>query len=397
MCFFVHKISFINLLQFCAHFKTRIHQLHDIIMCMSQAEFVFNPYPIRYQAKYSLETQGWHEEFHTLPHAENEDALSEKKREALLEERNYAQLPLVNYTTQYGLSCFEGLKAYPQAQGGMALFRPNENAKRFYNSMQGIFMPPFPTNMFRDALHRVILNSRELGYTPAFEEAWKESNFATAKGIYVRPFSYSEGGLGVNISTEPWVIIVATEVENYFEIVDCPALLVSKRIRATAHGTGAIKCSANYLTSALAKQEAHNSGYNEALFLDGQEQAYVEECSSCNVFFVLEDDTIITPELGDTILPGITRDSVIRLARDAGYRVEERKVSITEVMENAKECFTTGTAVGVSHFGKLTYKDKSVEFGDGRIGAISQELQKTLKFIQHGLIPDKHNWLDKVY
>lgn len=364
---------------------------------MAHTHFVFNPYPIRYQAKYNLQEQNWHEEFQTLAHVKDEHVLPVREREALLMKRNYAELPLVNYSTQYGVSCFEGLKAYPHASGGMALFRPNENAKRFYNSMKGIFMPPFPPESFTHAVRRVICDSRALGYSPEFQETWKENNFATAQSIYLRPFSYSEGGLGVSISTEPWVIIMATEVGNYFEIVDCPSLIVSKRIRATVNGTGAIKCAANYLTSALAKKEAQDVGYNEPLFLDAEKRMYVEECSSCNVFFVLQDNTIVTPELSDTILPGITRDSIITLAHDAGYTVEERKISIDEVMKNARECFTTGTAVGVCHFGKLTYKNKTVQFGDGRIGAVSKEMQRNLKLIQHGLMPDVHNWLDTLY
>ncbi len=361
---------------------------------MAQLHFIFNPYPIRYQAKYKLQNKSWHEEFQNLPYAKNEHLLSAQEKEILLMKRNYSELPLVNYSTQYGISCFEGLKAYPHANGSLALFRPTENAKRFYNSMKGIFMPSFPPETFIQAVRRVVYDSRELGYSPTFQETWKDNNFVTARSIYLRPFSYSEGGLGVTISTEPWVIIMATEVENYFEIVECPALIISKRIRATVNGTGAIKCAANYLTSALAKKEAQDLGYNEALFLDAQERRYIEECSACNVFFVLQDNSIVTPELSDTILPGITRNSIITLARDAGYVVEERKICIEEVMENAKECFATGTAVGVCHFGKLTYEDKTVQFGDGRIGAISQEMQKNLKLIQYGLMPDVHNWLD---
>lgn len=364
---------------------------------MAKTEFVFNPYPVQYRAKYHQASQKWTEELKILEHAQNEAALPEDARRELQMRRNYGgDLPIVNYSTQYGFACFEGLKAYPTADGGMALFRPDQNAKRFFNSMEGMLMPGFPPELFVRAAHEMIQKSRELGFAPAFNKDWARDNFATARGTYLRPFSYSEGGFGINITKEPWVIMMAAQVGNYVELVECPSLVVSERVRASAHGTGWIKCSANYVTSILAKQEAHNKGHHEALFLDGAKRMYVEECSSCNVFFVMKNGVIVTPELGDTILPGITRASVIQLARDAGHTVEERAIGIDEAMHDAAECFSTGTAVGISHFGQITHGEKTARYGSGAMGDVTRELQKTLKMIQHGLLPDAHGWVQPV-
>ena len=216
----------------------------------------------------------------------------------------------------------------------------------------------------------------------------------SAPSVYIRPFSYAEGGIGVNFSNSPWVFIMATEVGSYFSSATIPELLVSNSVRANPNGTGWIKCAANYVIPALEKNTAMEHGYTEVLFLDSQEHTYVEECSSCNVFFVLENNTVVTPSLKDTILPGITRDSIITILKDKGYTVEERDISINEVIADAKECFTTGTAVGVSHFGTLTYGDTKKTFAtDGSIGAVAKKLQVSLKRIQYGLDTCEHNWL----
>ncbi len=360
---------------------------------MGKSQFTLNPFPIQYRAKYSSDNI-WEEEYKELPNkGSDESKLPEDERNVLIEERNYANdLPLINFTTQYALSCFEGLKVYPQAHGGLSLFRVDKNALRFYNSMQGLSMPPYPVDMFIHAVKQVVLRSHNLGFTIQFNQEWIKTQFSSAKSIYIRPFSYSEGGIGVNPSLHPWVIMMASEVGNYFETCGCPTLMVSKKIRATPNGTGWIKCSSNYVISMLAKTEAQQAGYLEALFLDPIHQKYAEECSSCNIFFIL-GGTIVTPPLSDTILPGITRDSVITLAQDLGYTVEERNISIEEILDSATECFSTGTAVGITYFGKIVYNGVSTQFSDGKIGETTYRLQKTLKNLQHGLYVDTHSWL----
>mgnify|MGYP001556511978 CR=1 FL=1 len=137
-------------------------------------------------------------------------------------------------------------------------------------------------------------------------------------------------------------------------------------------------------------------GYMEAIFLDSEEKMYVEEGSSCNIFFKMKNGTLVTPELGDTILPGINRKSVIELAKDLGTKVEERKVPITEVMENAEECFVTGTAAGVSFIESITWKDKTAVFNNGIQGELTTTLQKGLKNIQYGAVEDTKNWMFSV-
>ena len=356
--------------------------------------FTLNCYPIVYRAKFL--NGSWTEEFLEQPHKtpKEEEALPKADGEALSLSRNFfSDMPLVNYTTQYGLGCFEGLKALPQKNGSFAIFRPGENGKRFYNSMKGLYMPPFPAESFVKAVVEMIKRNISLGFCPSYKEEWEKDSFMNADSIYIRPFSYAEGGIGVNISNEPWVIIVNTPVSAYFSGGSSDAL-VTERIRATPKGTGWIKADSNYVIAALAKHEAMEKGYIECIFLDAEHHKYLEEGSSCNIFFCLKSGELVTPELGDTILPGITRASIIELARERGVKVTERKISIEEVLSEAKECFVTGTAAGAVPFSSITWNGKKVSFNYP--GELSSELQKTLKGIQYGIIPDTRGWMTPV-
>jgi len=357
--------------------------------------FTLNSYPIVYRAKYSG-NGAWKEEFLEKPHktAEEEARLPPAEAAALMDSRNcFSDMPLVNYTTQYGLGCFEGLKALPQKNGGFALFRPENNARRFYNSMKGLYMPPFPQEMFVSAIAEMVRRNIQLGFCPVYKTEWEKDSFISADSIYLRPFSYSEGGIGVNISSEPWVIIIATTVSAYFSEGKSDAI-VTEKIRATPKGTGWIKADANYTIAALAKHEALQQGYMECIFLDVENRKYIEEGSSCNIFFYLKSGELVTPELGDTILPGITRLSLIELAKDKGITVVERKISIEEVFSEAKECFVSGTAAGAVPISSITWNSKKVSFNyPGELGA---DLQKKLKGIQYGLLPDTKGWLKTI-
>jgi branched-chain amino acid aminotransferase len=357
--------------------------------------FNLNSYPVAYRAKYT-KAGGWKEEFLEKPHRTpaEETALPPGEAAALSDSRNfYSDMPLVNYTTQYGLGCFEGVKALPQKDGGVAIFRPDQNAKRFYNSMEGLYMPPFPEAMFVKALVEMTARNIALGFCPPYKTEWEKDSFMSADSIYLRPFTYTEGGIGVNISREPWVVAVCTPVSSYFTQGSSDAV-VTERIRATPKGTGWIKADSNYVIAALAKQEAHEQGYMECVFLDSQNRRYLEEGSSCNIFFRLKSGELVTPELGDTILPGITRLSIIELARDRGVTVTERKIAIDEVMSEAKECFVSGTAAGATPISSITYNGKKVPFGFP--GELSGEIQKTLKGIQYGILPDTKGWMKRV-
>lgn len=356
--------------------------------------FSLSLYPWVYKAQYLGDGQ-WAESFDKKPHKSpaEEAALSPAELQSLLAQRNsFPELPLVNYTTQYGMGCFEGLKAYPQKDGSLKIFRPDRNAARMYSSMQGLMMPPLPTHLFLNGVKGVVAKNRELGFAPAFDPSWEKSHYVEGSAIYLRPFSYSEPAIGLGISKHPWVVVIGTPVSSYFSSANNKARTTDK-VRANPKGTGWIKCDANYVVPTLAKKQAEAEGYMEAVFLDAKEGKYVEEGSSCNIFFLLEDDTLATPELGDTILPGITRDSVLTLARDVGLKTDERRLPLAEMMDRAKECFVTGTAAGVSYIESLTHGTQTKVFGDGKMGPVSTELLRTLKGIQYGAVEDRHGWM----
>ncbi len=356
--------------------------------------FSLNTDPWMYRAKFS-DDGAWTEEYIEKPHRtpREEAAMPEAERASLLLQRNnFPDLPLVNYTTQYGMGCFEGLKAFPQPDGSLKLFRPDENARRMESSMKGLCMPPFPSAMFLAAVRTVVGKNQALGFAPVYDPAWAKDDFVAGSAVYIRPFSYAEPGIGVGVSRHPWVIVVATPVGAYFEPGNSKAV-TTRRIRATPGGTGWIKADSNYVTSALAKREAESAGFMEAVFLDAREQRYFEEGSSCNIFFLLKDGTLVTPSLEDTILPGITRKSVLVLAAEKGLKTEERRVSVKEVFSNARECFVAGTAAGISYIESITHEGKEVVFAGRAMGEVTRSLLQELKGIQYGARPDTHGWM----
>lgn len=350
--------------------------------------------PWVYRAKYG-EDGVWTEQYIEQPHKtpREEQCLSDDERAKLLLHRNnFDDLPLVNYTTQYGMGCFEGLKAFPQPDGTLKLFRPDENGRRMEASMNGLHMPAFPPQMFLSAVRTLVGKNHAIGFTPAYDPAWAKDDFVSGHAVYIRPFTYAEPGIGVGISKHPWVIAVTTPVSSYFRPGNSRAI-TTRRVRATPGGTGWIKADSNYVTSALAKRDAEVAGYMEAVFLDAREQRYFEEGSSCNIFFLMKNGTLVTPSLEDTILPGITRKTVIVLAHEKGVKTEERRVSVKEVFSNARECFVAGTAAGVSFIESLTHEGKEVLFSGRQMGELTLSLLKSLKGIQYGALPDSHGWM----
>ncbi|MFP4511214.1 MAG: aminotransferase class IV [Spirochaetaceae bacterium] len=359
--------------------------------------FTLSMYPWVYEAKYGLD-HVWSEVFVEKPHRTpvEEAAMPEAERLDLMAKRNsFPELPLINYTTQYGLGCFEGLKAFPQPDGSVKVFRPDENGARLKRSMEGLRMPGFPVDMFVHGVLETVKRNVEAGFSVAYDPRWEADSFVNANAIYIRPFSYAEPGIGLGLSGYPWVIMGMTPVGSYFDPDASTAAVTTDKLRATPGGTGWIKCNANYVMPILVKREANDQGYMEAIFLDMNQQ-YVEEGSSCNIFFRMKDGNLVTPELGDTILPGINRASVLALANDMGVTTEARKVSIDEVMSNCVECFVTGTAAGVSYIESITHKGATATFGDGSMGELSRELLVTLKGIQYGSRPDVHGWMFEV-
>jgi branched-chain amino acid aminotransferase len=358
--------------------------------------FSLNSYPIVYRAKYASAawTEAWMEKPHRTP--AEEAKMPEAERDALSASRNYYDdMPLVNFTSQYGLGCFEGLKALPQKDGGLALFRPDRNAARFKKSMEGLLMPGFPEDKFVAACVEAVRRNAKLGFRPSYKAEWEKDSFASADSVYIRPFTYSEGGIGVAPCKDPWVVVITTPVSAYFSAGSSKAT-TTERIRATPHGTGWIKAASNYVISTLAKHEANAAGYMECVFLDAKDGKYLEEGSSCNIFIRLKSGELVTPELGDTILPGITRSSVIELARDRGVKVSERKISIDEALDQGAECFVTGTAAGVTPIESLTHKGKTAVFNGGKVGELSAELRDVIKGIQYGKLPDSKGWMVRI-
>ncbi len=356
--------------------------------------FTLEIYPWVYLANYGGD-DSWEQQYIEKEHLspEEEAALPDNEKQELLAKRNsFPNLPLVNYTTQYGLGCFEGLKAFPQKDGSLKIFRPDGNARRMANSMKGLLMPAFPPDMFIAAVREVARRNQKLGFAPAYDPSWEQDNFVTGHSVYIRPFSYTEGGIGVNLSAHPWVVIISTPVGSYFKPGKAKAVTTG-RVRAHRGGTGWIKCASNYVSSALAKKEAENNGYMEAIFLDAEEQKYFEEGSSCNLFFLLKNGTLVTPSLEDTILPGITRLSILQIAKDKGLATEERRISVDEVFAEAVEVFASGTAAGVTFIESITHEGKEVVFGDGRMGEFTTHALKILKGIQYGLVEDRYGWM----
>jgi len=158
-------------------------------------------------------------------------------------------------------------------------------------------------------------------------------------------------------------------------------------------GTGWIKCNANYVTPILAKKEAEAEGHMEAIFLDAVEHRFIEEGSSCNIFFRMQNGSLVTPDLQDTILPGITRKSVLTLAEDMGIETEERRIAIDEALRDATEVFVTGTAAGIAYIESITHQDKTVVYSGGEMGELTRTLLHKLKGIQYGAEPDTHDWM----
>lgn len=288
----------------------------------------------------------------------------------------------------YAQEIFEGMKAYRTGDGGTALFRPAANAARFGASAARMAMVPLPEAMFVDAVAALALAERD----------W----IPTVPGgaLYLRPFMIaSEVFLGVKPSSEYLFAVIASAVGAYFK-GDAPAVSLwvsQEHTRAAPGGTGAAKCGGNYAASLIAQAEATRRGHDQVLFLDAVERRWIEELGGMNIFFVFDDGSIATPPLGGTILPGITRDSLLTLARDAGRVVREEPYAIDQAQADAEsgrlvEAFACGTAAVVTSIGSMTLADRRFMIGDGQPGAVTKALGAALVAIQRGDAPDPHGW-----
>jgi branched-chain amino acid aminotransferase len=292
----------------------------------------------------------------------------------------------------YAQEIFEGLKAYRLEDGTMALFRPNANAARFNASATRMAMPQLPDGMFIESCHALVNADR----------AW----FPDVEGgsLYLRPFMIaSEVFLGVKPASEYLYMVIASPVGNYFKS-GAPAisLWVSQDYsRAAPGGTGAAKCGGNYAASLAAQREAIAKGFDQVVFLDAAERRFVEELGGMNLFFVFADGSLQTPPLGGTILPGITRDSLLTLARDTGLNVREAPYAIEDWRADAQsgrltETFACGTAAVVTPVGHVTAPDYDFAVGSGGPGQVTQKLRQQLTDIQRGSAPDPHGWVQRI-
>ena len=291
----------------------------------------------------------------------------------------------------YAQETFEGLKAYRRADGQIQLFRPEMNAKRMINSNARLCMPELPVDMFVEAVKALV----------KVEEDWVPSEPETS--LYIRPFMFAtEAALGVHMASAYKFMIICCPVGAYYAegIKPVKILVEDELVRAVKGGTGFTKCGGNYAGSILGQVKAEKMGYSQVLWLDGEHRKYVEEVGTMNIMFKIAGE-IYTAPIEGTVLPGVTRDSMIHLLRDWGYKVNETRLSVDDLMKaghdgTLEEVFGTGTAAVISPVGELRYKDDVVTINDFKIGELTQKLYDTLTGIQWGRLPDKYGWTVEV-
>lgn len=291
----------------------------------------------------------------------------------------------------YAQECFEGMKAYRTGENKIQLFRPDCNARRMNNTQERLCMPDIPEEDFVQAVKAIV--EVEKDWVPHAEGA----------SLYIRPFTIATmAQLGVHASSKYQFIIICAPSGAYYAAGLAPIKIYVEDtyVRACPGGTGFTKCGGNYAVSLLAGQIAEEKGYSQVLWLDGVERKYVEEVGAMNIFFKIDGKlyTALAQDQDGTVLPGVTRRSIMELLRDWGYEVVEGKLAIDDVMAASKagkleEVFGTGTAAVVSPVKQLDYEDQSALIGGGEIGPLTQKLYDTLTGIQWGKLPDTKGWI----
>lgn len=291
----------------------------------------------------------------------------------------------------YCQEVFEGLKAYTTEDGSIVAFRPDLNAERMHDSAERLEMPPFPKERFIEAVREVV----------AANAAWVPP-YGSGASLYVRPFMIGSGDvIGVAPAPEYHFRILVTPVGPYFKGGLKPIkLCIASYDRAAPHGTGNIKAGLNYAMSLKSTMDAHRAGFAENLYLDSESRTYVEETGGANVLFVTADGTLVVPRSHtDSILPSITRRSLVQVAKDLGIAVDERPVEWAEVKGGAfVECGLCGTAAVISPVGEIHEGGEVVSFpaGHDEMGPVMTRLRETLTGIQDGAIEDRHGWVFKI-
>jgi branched-chain amino acid aminotransferase len=293
----------------------------------------------------------------------------------------------------YAQEFFEGLKAYRQDNGSIAMFRPDANAARFNSSARRMAMPELPEDTFIRALELLVTQDRE--WVPPGE----------GNSLYLRPFMIAtQRGLGVNHpSSEYLFCVIASPAGPYFAsgVQPVTVWLSQEYTRAAPGGTGAVKCGGNYAAAFNAQQQAVDQGCDQVVWLDAAEHRWVEEMGGMNLFFVYNDNKIVTPALTGTLLPGITRDSLLRLAPELGLAAEEGKISIDQWQADCAaaeltEVFACGTAAVITPVGAVKGEHSDWLVGDGTPGPVTLRLREELMGIQYGHLADPFGWIHKI-
>jgi len=291
----------------------------------------------------------------------------------------------------YGQEMFEGLKAYKTEDGRILLFRPEKNIERANNTNVRICIPEIPEEDFLQAIKEVV----------KLDESWIPTKPGTS--LYIRPFIIAtDPFLGVRPSDTYKFLIILSPVGAYYPegLNPVKIWIEDEYVRAVKGGIGEAKTGANYVASLRSQVKAHEEGYSQVLWLDGVARKYIEEVGAMNIFFKI-GGKIVTPALNGSILPGVTRASVIQLCKEWGLTVEERKIDINEIKEaydngTLEEVFGSGTAAVISPVGQLRWEDKIMQVKDGGIGEYSQKIYDTITGIQLGKLEDTFNWTVQV-
>ncbi len=291
----------------------------------------------------------------------------------------------------YGQAVFEGMKAYKSAEGKILMFRPEQNMARLNRSNARMSIPQFDEAFALEAIKKLV----------ALDQDWIPTAPGTA--LYLRPFAMgADNVLGVRASLTYKFIVILSPVGTYYkEGLNPVNIWVEPHyVRAVRGGTGFAKAAGNYAGSLLAQKNAQTQGYAQVLWLDGLERKYVEEVGAMNVFFNIGGE-LITPDLGDSVLPGITRDSVLQLLKFWNIPTVERRLSVEEIFQAQAdgrliEAFGCGTAAVFSPIGKLGWGDKTIQIGGGKIGELSQRVYDTITGIQNGRLDDPFGWVTEV-
>ena len=292
----------------------------------------------------------------------------------------------------YAQEIFEGMKAFPHKDGGLCMFRPEENARRFNASARRMAMPEIPEKLFLDAVKLAV--ETDAAWMPPVEGG----------SLYIRPFMFaSEAFLGVRPAKQYKFVVILVSSGNYFKKGVNPVKIwvAQDYVRAAPGGTGAAKTGGNYAASLVPQAEAIAQGCDQVVFLDAIEHKWVEELGGMNLFFIRDDGSVITPPLTGTILPGITRDSLIALLREEGLNVREEPYSIDQWRVDATtgkllETMACGTAAVVTPVGTVLGPDGEFQIGSGGTGQITNKIREKLVGIQKGSVSDTHGWVTKL-